>query len=157
MIISTFDVIFFFFRFLSVSNNKLSILPASITRLRLQKADFSFNSFEISAEKIRNPPNFKMDSLVGLCSSIVVRHKITYAKNLIPYTLVDYLDNSYYCICGKPTFNSSNYFRTNLTLASFCESITSNGDNRVSFECYLCSFQCYNYCFNDKRFNSSCK
>lgn len=82
-------------------------------------------------------------SLVHLASKVVLKHKTFYAPNIIPWTLVDFLDNSNMCVCGNPVVNEV-FYLMEFDLKTFFNVVVFDNyrNSSVEFECYFCSPVC---------------
>lgn len=85
-----------------------------------------------------------VNSLVDLAARIVVKQKISYAPNTIPWTLVEYLDDANSCVCGEPVMNKEHYSYKEFQLKDYFHVVVSDKSRKgtVSFLCYYCSPKC---------------
>ncbi|XP_072938375.1 leucine-rich repeat protein 1 [Epargyreus clarus] len=136
-------------RYLTISKNHLDTLPCSLMQCRLEHIDLSCNDFQKEASTSQwstyKPWEFYINSLVHLASKVVLRHKIYYAPNLIPWTLVEFLDNANMCVCRKPVVNDKFYKVKNYELKDyFSVAVFDNTrSSAVGFECFFCSPKCF--------------
>lgn len=116
---------------------------------KLEHLDLSTNNFNDHKEnpewKQHSPWDFYIGSLSHLASKIVLKHKLFYAPNLIPWTLVEFLDNANMCICGSPVVNDIFYRNKEYVLKDYFRVVVfdNNSTSTVAFECYYCSPKCY--------------
>lgn len=77
-------------------------------------------------------------NLISLC-------RCWYDASIIPFTLVKYLDEAKYCICGNPCFNY--YIRKfmKFSLNTIANIIKSSDSTVLPFDCYFCSKKCIRY------------
>ncbi|CAH0399347.1 unnamed protein product [Chilo suppressalis] len=136
-------------RYLSLSKNELETLPCSLMQCPLEHIDICYNKFQMSNNKTINmehsPWEIYVGSLAHLVSKVVLKHKIFYAPNLIPWTLVDFLDNSHMCVCGAPVVNDKTHLYKEFDLKSFFNVVVFDScrNSSVCFECYFCSPKCF--------------
>lgn len=132
-------------RNLTVANNKLNQVPGSMKRLHLENLDVSNNSFAPISVAAVFPKNLPVCSLKEYAARKVLYAKLPYTAQTIPYTLVDYLDYAFYCVCGKPCFEVHLHHANVLMLDSITQSFVSTlGDlNYVPMDCYYCSTRCF--------------
>ncbi|XP_018578634.1 leucine-rich repeat protein 1-like [Anoplophora glabripennis] len=137
----------------SASNNFLVVLPGSIKKLRLHSIDISNNNFE---QCIPNgagvfPKPLPVCTLKEYASRKVLGARLIYFSGNLPLTLVNYLDNAKYCVCGKACFEV--YLRSshNLLLGNIAESVSSSfGDMYVPIDCYFCSLKCSSLAYQNR-------
>lgn len=67
-----------------------------------------------------------------------------YAANIIPYTLVEFLDDVNVCICGKLAIYDKFYLNKLYNMEDYKVVIfdDNNTNNIVGFDCYYCSVAC---------------
>ncbi|OWR45892.1 leucine-rich repeat protein 1 [Danaus plexippus] len=136
-------------RYFSVSNNNLVTLPCSLMQCRLETIDLSsnkFNSDTVGAKMANYTPwELCAHTLVHIAAKAVLRNKLYYAPNIVPYTLVELMDNANMCVCGKPVLNNARFIIKEFQLKDFFRVVVfdNNGDSSVGFECFFCSPKCY--------------
>ncbi|XP_011554086.3 leucine-rich repeat protein soc-2 homolog [Plutella xylostella] len=136
-------------RYLTISRNELETLPCSLLQCRLESLDLSTNNFhhqeQIPTAIKHSPWDFYVNSLVHVSSKVVLKNKLYYAPNIIPWTLVEFLDNANMCVCGAPVVNDILSIRKSFELKDYFRMVVfdNNRNSTVSFECYLCSQKCY--------------
>ncbi|KAM3965563.1 leucine-rich repeat protein 1 [Aphomia sociella] len=136
-------------RYITISKNMLSSLPCSMLQCRLEYIDLSSNKFhhiEVSTQWNKHSPwEYYIGSLVNLSSKVVLRNKFGYAPNIIPWTLVDFLDNANMCVCGAPVVNDHFYLNKEFELKDYFRVVVfdNNRNSTVDFECYFCSPKCF--------------
>ncbi|XP_047996065.1 leucine-rich repeat protein 1 isoform X2 [Leguminivora glycinivorella] len=136
-------------RYLTISRNTLASLPCSLMQCNLEYLDISSNNFNHSLEnpelKQHSPWDFYVGSLVHLSSKVVLKHKMFYAPNIIPWTLVEFLDNANMCVCGMPVVNDMYFRNKEYELKDFFRVVVfdNNRSSTVAFECYYCSPRCF--------------
>lgn len=148
-------------RYLTISNNQLSSLPCSLMQCRLEHIDLSSNTFHIRQEVAKQDSQSHWDvyvsNLVHIASKVVLKNKLYYAPHLIPWTLIEFLDNAHTCVCGAPVVNDILHVDKAFDLKEFFrvvvfDSVTSPGlassSSKVNFECYFCSPRCFSACVN---------
>ncbi|XP_053611872.1 leucine-rich repeat protein 1 [Plodia interpunctella] len=137
-------------RYLTISKNSLGSLPCSLMQCRLEYIDLSANQFHhknVTPQWNKHSPwEYYIGNLVHLSSKVVLKNKIFYAPNIIPWTLVQFLDNSNMCVCGTPVVNDMFYINKKYELKDFFRVVVfdNNLSSTVDFECYFCSPQCFN-------------
>ncbi|CAH1401987.1 unnamed protein product [Nezara viridula] len=89
---------------LSVSHNLLEWMPGSCQFLRLNTVDVSKNNWKDHCS--RGNRLRAVFNLVDISAVAVLKHRIEFSEELIPRTLVCYLENAGYCSCGIPVFPS---------------------------------------------------
>ncbi|XP_034935086.1 leucine-rich repeat protein 1-like isoform X2 [Chelonus insularis] len=159
---------------LNISNNQLKQLPSSIGNLtQLKFFDFSSNNINILPATIRNLHldhlnvygNFKVDyqddnivrdftimesnsisTLREFAARVVINNRFFYDASIIPYTLIEYLDNAQFCICGNACLNTCIYKIILADLRCNACNITSTPiiTSTVPFFCTCCSISCFN-------------
>ncbi|KAJ8971497.1 hypothetical protein NQ317_013136 [Molorchus minor] len=141
----------------SAANNALVILPGSIKKLRLYSIDLSNNNFE---QCVPNgvavfPKPLPVCSLKEYASRKVLGARLPYPAGTLPLTLIDYLDNAMYCVCGKACFSVFLRNSQNLLLGTIADSVSSSvGDLvYVPIDCYFCSLRCFSFSFQNRARN----
>uniref|UniRef100_A0A2H1VLW0 SFRICE_005013 n=1 Tax=Spodoptera frugiperda TaxID=7108 RepID=A0A2H1VLW0_SPOFR len=136
-------------RYLTIARNQLTSLPCSLLQCRLDYIDLSDNKlYEGDTEQAKilknNPWEMYVNSLVDLAARVVVKQKISYAPNTIPWTLVEYLDDANSCVCGEPVMNKKHYSYKEFQLKDYFHVVVSDKSRKgtVSFLCYYCSPKC---------------
>lgn len=91
------------------------------------------------------PWDFYVNSLLHISAKVVLNNKFFYASNIIPWTLVDFLDNANMCICGKPVLNDSYFVIKEYQLKDLYRVVVFNNNNTcaIGFECFFCSPKCF--------------
>ncbi|XP_012528864.2 leucine-rich repeat protein 1 [Monomorium pharaonis] len=140
-------------RILDVSKNDLSYLPVTIKFLRLHLLNIMQNSF-ICLTNFLNvivPDNGtvmkNVRSLVEWSAKSVLKSRIRYDANIIPYTLVEYLDEAKYCHqCRTACFDC--YIKRFIDLPDIflsCNEVRISAlQPPLKFETYFCSLVCVN-------------
>ncbi|XP_047028995.1 leucine-rich repeat protein 1 [Helicoverpa zea] len=137
-------------RYLTMTQNELTSLPCGLLQCRLEYIDLSENKLDVNEtppEPSKHTPwDFYIGSLVDLASKAVLRNKIYYAPNIIPWTLVEFLDNANMCICGAPVVNNLFYMNKEFQLKDYFRVVVFNSNRKstVTFQCYFCSPKCFN-------------
>lgn len=134
----------FLFRYLNISQNQLRSLPGSITQCRFDEIDISSNIclHRIANERfIQNLYIFCVGSLVNIASKAVLKHKLLYAPNIIPWTLVEFLDNANICICGTPVLSLMSV-QGRFDLKDYTRILISDTQTKINFNCHFCSYAC---------------
>lgn len=138
-------------RYLTISQNKLGSLPCSLMQCRLEYIDLSSNKFHtktISPTYQKHAPwEFYIGSLVHLTAKVVLKQKLYYTPNIIPWTLVDLLDNANMCVCGIPVLNDKYCIMKEFELKDYFRAVVFNNNrsSSIEFECYICSPKCMSY------------
>ncbi|KAJ0175149.1 hypothetical protein K1T71_009290 [Dendrolimus kikuchii] len=138
-------------RYLTISNNELGSLPCSLMQCRLEFIDLSSNKFHESSTgpKLQKytPWEFYINNLVHMAAKLLLKNKVYYAPNIIPWTLVELLDNANMCICGAPVLNDKFYIHKEFELKDYFRAVAFNNNrsSSVNFECYVCSPKCLSY------------
>lgn len=135
-------------RYFTISSNELQSLPCSLMQCRLEYIDISSNKFDNkqnnSTSDQYSPWQFYVGSLVHLSAKIILKHKIHYASNIIPWTLVEFLDNANMCVCGAPVVNYTHSINKEYDLKDYFRTVVFNNNlSVVEFECYFCSPKCF--------------
>ncbi|XP_012062403.1 PREDICTED: leucine-rich repeat protein 1 [Atta cephalotes] len=136
-------------RVLDVARNRLSYLPVTITYLRLQLLDVTENpfmeSYDIKNDVCGNDSamTVKMTNLVEWSAKSILKSRITYDASIIPYTLVDYLDEAKCCyLCKTACFDC--YVKKLIYVPLPCAEIKKSMHTAFIFEAYFCSLLCAN-------------
>lgn len=83
-----------------------------------------------------------MGSLVNIASKVVLKHKLFYDRNTIPWTLVEFLDNANMCVCGRPVVDTV-FVKKEFDLKEYFRVVVCDvHSSRVDFMCYFCSHAC---------------
>ncbi|KAG5892583.1 hypothetical protein JTB14_036792 [Gonioctena quinquepunctata] len=139
---------------LSAANNNITSLPGSMKKLRLQSIDVSHNKFleHVPARAATLSSPLKVCSLKEYASRKVLGARLPYPPGALPLTVINYLDNASFCVCGKACFDV--FFRSshNLMLTNIAESVsTSVGEKMyVPIDCCFCSLKCYSFAFQTR-------
>ncbi|XP_063830015.1 leucine-rich repeat protein 1 [Ostrinia nubilalis] len=134
-------------RYLTLSQNELESLPCSLMHCRLEHIDICNNKFQLKKGKtecqMNSPWDMYVGSLVHLASKVVLKHKLFYAPNIIPRTLVEFLDNANMCVCGNPVVNHI-FCLMEFDLKTYFNVVVFDNyrNSSVEFECYFCSPVC---------------
>lgn len=133
---------------LTASNNDITWLPGSAKMWHLQQLDLSCNRFQPqrasnSATVLPKPP--PPCSLKECAARTVLLLRIPYTPCDLPLTLIDYLDNAQYCVCGRACFEIFIKHSQMLLLDSITDhlSISAAGSLQIPMECHYCSLKCY--------------
>ncbi|XP_068622838.1 leucine-rich repeat protein 1 [Battus philenor] len=137
-------------RYLDISQNNLKTLPCSLMQCHLEHIDLSSNDFT-SGHELKPMQNkcgmwdLYINSLVHISCKAVLKNKIYYAPNVIPWTLVEFLDNANMCVCGNPVITDEFYVIREFELKDYFRVILfdNNRSNSVGFECFFCSSKCF--------------
>ncbi|XP_044263778.1 leucine-rich repeat protein 1 [Tribolium madens] len=132
-------------RTLIASNNRLLVLPGSIKRCRFKLLSFFNNNFEAKKrEKITPPTQFSVLSLKECAGRRVLERRLFYSKEIIPQTLVAYLDYAKYCECGKPCFEGFIRIPGHFSVSTITEDLVMSTNSSVlPLDCYFCSLRCF--------------
>lgn len=132
---------------LIASNNSLSILPGSIKRCHFQLLNLcnnNFISYRQNNVSVTTPKNFPVPTLKEYSGKKVIELKMSYSAATIPQTLVQYLDDAKYCVCGKACFEIFIRAPEILSVASIAQDfVTSTTSSFLTLDCYFCSLQCF--------------
>lgn len=135
-------------RVLTASNNHISILPGSARKWRLQNLDLSNNHFDPNQQSNPAaifPKPLPICSLKEYAARRVLQLQLAYSPEVLPRTVIDYLDYAKYCVCGNACFNI--YIRQPhmllLTTVAQTFSVSSDGLIYVPVDCYFCSLKCF--------------
>ena len=71
-------------------------------------------------------------------------HRLHYDKSTIPFTLVKYLDDARYCVCGKACFQENIRARMEVTLSRFARSVKLSGESMSLLDSFFCTTKCAN-------------
>lgn len=146
--------IFYAFRYLIISNNNLETLPGGLLNCPLEYFDLSGNKFHCDTRQSRsidlNTWHLNASKLVHLASEAVLKNKIFYAPNIIPYTLVVFLDNVNVCVCGRLAIDEKLYLKKLNNMKNYKVVVFDdiNTNNIVGFDCYYCSVACMRRKYN---------
>ncbi|CAK9821529.1 Leucine-rich repeat protein 1 [Anthophora retusa] len=127
-------------KYLDVSKNTLHCMPGSMRNLHLISLDVSDNAFKTvdsySTCRIAVP------SLTECAARSFLKTRYSYDASIIPLTLVKYLDEANYCVCGNACFHC--YIRkfVEFHLNVVANVIKSSGNIIIPFDCYFCSIRC---------------
>ncbi|CAG9823098.1 unnamed protein product [Phaedon cochleariae] len=141
----------------SASKNNISSLPGSMKKLKLQSIDVSHNSFlqdiPRRAATISNP--LPVCTLKEYSSRKVLGARLAYPPGSLPSTVIHYLDNANYCVCGRACFQVYVKSSHHLMLTSIAETVnTSVGEKMfVPMDCYFCSMKCFSVAFQARNRN----
>lgn len=130
-------------KYLDISKNNLHCIPGSMRNLHLISLDVSSNLFlptdSYSICTINVP------SLTEYAAKSFLKTRCWYDASIIPFTLVKYLDEAKYCVCGNPCFNY--YIRKfmKFSLNTIANIIKSSDSTVLPFDCYFCSKKCIRY------------
>ncbi|XP_071857022.1 leucine-rich repeat 47 [Bombus fervidus] len=132
-------------KYLDVSKNKLRYLPGSIRNLHFITVDVSSNEFSSVDYALYSRCKINMPSLTECAAKLFLKTRCSYDASIIPLTLVKYLDEAKYCLCGNPCFHY--YLRK---FVSFHCNIATNmikstESTLLPFDCYFCSSKCIYY------------
>ncbi|XP_069702522.1 leucine-rich repeat protein 1-like isoform X1 [Periplaneta americana] len=132
-------------RTLGAGYNNLRYLPGSVGRLRLDSLDLAQNSFEpitnhLSVNCIGVP------SLMECAARTVVKNRLFYSPELVPRSLVLYLDHAHYCVCGSACFETFARKYVPLQLKNIANTVilSQEGNTIVPGNAYFCSYKCAN-------------
>ncbi|KAG7202197.1 hypothetical protein KM043_015874 [Ampulex compressa] len=127
-------------RYLDLSKNLLTHVTGSMKNLKLLELDISENAFSnfepYSMCKIDVP------TLIECAARGFLKTRRSYNGSIIPETLVKFLDQAKYCVCGNACFHCyiRKFMECNLSVVA--NSIKSSGNGIVPFDCYFCSINC---------------
>lgn len=81
----------------------------------------------------------------NILKNIFFLYRCSYDASIIPFTLVKYLDEAKYCLCGNPCF----YYYLRKFVSFDCNIATniikSTESTLLPFDCYFCSSKCVYY------------
>ncbi|XP_017883672.1 leucine-rich repeat protein 1 [Ceratina calcarata] len=129
-------------RYLDISKNNLYCLPGSMRNLRLVSLDISNNAFKNLIFDVKLQSDIV--SLTEYAARSFLKTRCPYDASIIPYTLVKYLDNAKYCICGDACFQYYARKFVDFSLNAIASNIKSSGNATIPFDCYFCSIRCTN-------------
>lgn len=134
---------------LSAAYNSISSLPGSAEMLRLQELDLSYNDFppngignfnsSISLEK-----PLRICSLKEYAARQVVLMKVPYTPLDLPYTVIHYVNNAQFCVCGNPCFEVFVKHPKMFSLSLITVNFTVTSPAYVPMDCCYCSQKCFN-------------
>ena len=129
-------------KYLDVSKNNLSYMPGSMRNLQLVLLDVSENEFHSQNTDSHSVCKMNVPTLVEYAARSFLKTRCLYDASLIPFTLVKYLNEAKYCVCGNPCFQC--YIRkfVEFHLSLIANSVKSSGNITVPFNCYFCSITC---------------
>jgi hypothetical protein len=78
------------------------------------------------------------------CMILYFCFRLFYSPEIIPRSLVFYLDNAHFCVCGSPCFEVfvKRYVPLQLNLISNTLTLSENVDTTVPTETFYCSYNC---------------
>ncbi|XP_057667060.1 leucine-rich repeat protein 1 [Diorhabda carinulata] len=129
------------------SNNNINTLPGNMRSLTLQTIDLSLNNFmqDVPTKPLHRIDPLPVCTLKEYAARKVLRARLPYPPGSLPLTVISYLDNANFCVCGRACLEI--YVRTsqNLLLTSIAESVNrSVGEGIcVPIDSYFCSSRCY--------------
>ncbi|XP_057331986.1 leucine-rich repeat protein 1-like [Microplitis mediator] len=132
-------------KYLDLSVNNLKSLPGSFRNLRLDSLNVSKSFASIPLAESAGDSCFIM-SLKELSARAVVNNCIYYDASIVPATLVDYMDDANFCMCGSSCFDEIILKSTSKDLRFIASSIISDAQstNHAVFNCTFCSSRCVN-------------
>lgn len=135
-------------RVLTASHNLIATLPESVKMLRLMRLDLSSNCFHWRLQNkppVVLPKSLPLCSLKELAARKVLLCRIPYTPLDLPLTLIHYLENALYCICGKACFDVFIKHTQQFLLEMIADHLTVSGDASVHIpmDCYYCSLKCF--------------
>ncbi|XP_011643509.1 leucine-rich repeat protein 1 [Pogonomyrmex barbatus] len=132
---------------LDLGKNNLSYLPGSITYLKLRLLNITENKLqncntETYIRGLKDEGSKRVPSLVEWSAKCILKFRnITYDASIIPYTLVEYLDEAKYChMCKNACFD--HYVRKFIQLPLSCVELRMSSYIDFKLECYFCSLEC---------------
>lgn len=127
-------------KYLDVSKNNLKHLPGSMKNLRLILLDVSENKFQET--DLYFPCKMNVPSLLECGARAFLKTRCPYDASIIPFTLVRYLNEANYCVCGNACFQY--YIRkfVEYNLNAIANSVKSSESSIVQFDCYFCTPRC---------------
>lgn len=127
-------------KYLDVSKNNLKHLPGSMKNLRLILLDVSENKFQKT--DLYFPCKMNVPSLLECGARAFLKTRCPYDASIIPFTLVRYLNEANYCVCGNACFQY--YIRkfVEYNLNAIANSVKSSESSIVQFDCYFCTPRC---------------
>ncbi|XP_043791303.1 leucine-rich repeat protein 1 [Apis laboriosa] len=130
-------------KYLDISKNNLHCIPGSMRNLHLISLDVSSNLF-LSTDSY-SICTMNVPSLTEYAAKSFLKTRCWYDASIIPFTLVKYLDEAKYCVCGNPCFNY--YIRkfVKFNLNTIANIIKSSDTTVLPFDCYFCSKKCIRY------------
>ncbi|XP_076753627.1 leucine-rich repeat 47 [Xylocopa sonorina] len=127
-------------KYLDVSKNNLHCLPGSMRNLRLVSLDVSDNKFQ--SVDLFSTCKLDIPSLTEWAARSFLKKRCSYDASIIPFTLVKYLDNAKYCVCGNPCFQCYVRKFVDFHLTIIANNIKSSGSTIIPFDCHFCSIKC---------------
>lgn len=132
---------------LAAGNNSISVLPGSIKMLRLNELDLSCNTLPPISEYVGSdkpkPILLHPFSLKECAAKKVLRSRIPYTPLDLPRTVIQYLDDAEYCVCGEACFENVIKNRQCFSLKDITVTITMTSPQYVPVDCHYCSPACY--------------
>lgn len=92
-------------RNLNISSNKLESVPSAVGAMKLEVLDLSGNAFLEELNKVNATVN-GAPTLLNLAARVVTKKRLFYARDAIPWILVDLLEQSPCCDCGSICFGA---------------------------------------------------
>ncbi|XP_017789934.1 PREDICTED: leucine-rich repeat protein 1 [Habropoda laboriosa] len=127
-------------KYLDVSKNTLRCMPGSMRNLHLLSLDVSDNTFKTADSY--SSWRIEVPSLTECAARSFLKTRCSYDASIIPFTLVKYLDEAKYCVCGNACFHCYIQKFVDFHLNIVATVIKSSGNITVPFDCYFCSIRC---------------
>lgn len=136
-------------RIFTASHNLISSLPGTMKIWHLQQLDLTSNCFNCRTpptnSAVANIKPLPPCSLKEYSARKVLLTRIPYTPRDLPLTLINYLDNAQYCVCGKACFDVHLTVSQMFYLETITDHLTTADDEStyVPMDCCFCSRKCY--------------
>ncbi|XP_011304389.1 leucine-rich repeat protein 1 [Fopius arisanus] len=129
-------------KYLDISHNSIESLPGGMMKFTLEGLNIAHNPHISRVKQNGFNINFRVLTLTQLGAQKVIHYRLDYDASIIPFTLVSYLDNASYCVCGEPVLGEDNCLQVSRNVSQIAKEVTASEDINVSFQCVLCSLSC---------------
>ncbi|XP_058060370.1 leucine-rich repeat protein 1 [Anopheles bellator] len=137
-------------REISLVSNRITAIPETLRRMRLQKLDLSSNQLfeneatvqDLRMEELTATAHSQPSSLFELAARVAINRKIPYwLPGKVPFTVLETLHRTPLCGCGQPCFESKVYERAKVVTLN-CVHIILNANQQLFADCVFCSQKC---------------
>ncbi|XP_067681160.1 leucine-rich repeat protein 1-like [Haliotis asinina] len=129
---------------LAIAQNKIKVLPAGFSQLRLESLDVSDNPFDLSVEGVAGEERLSFPTLLECVARAIRKYRIPYTEeDLFPH-LFHFLAAARQCWCGNFCFTCSARYYSHVSLRHLVSNTysASPGVSLVPVEGFLCSQHC---------------
>ncbi|KAL4237485.1 repeat protein 1 [Mactra antiquata] len=132
-------------KYISISNNKLHVLPANFMKLRLDSVDLFSNDFDVIEEQKVSGDTIDVPTLMECAARMIKKGRLPYSEEDLHLHLCRYLDSARQCWCGNYCFQCCVRYTSKVdlrTISSTVAAVDFSGGTHVPVEGFLCSPQC---------------